>query len=133
MRTITLLILVGVICSVGGFYAGSAATERARASGAEAALLSADRALTANRPDQALQYAFAAIDRNPALYSAYELAADAIAKQHDGDLPRHFYNAALEELVKNRRSPVAGQLSEPQMVTERSRIEGKLKALASGS
>jgi hypothetical protein len=133
MRTVILLVLVGVICLVGGFYAGSAATERARLAGAEAALLSANRALTADRPDQALQCAFAAIDRNPDLYSAYEVAGDAIAKQHDGALSRNFYNAALKELVKNHRSPVAGSLSEPQVATERSRIEGKLKALASGS
>jgi hypothetical protein len=133
MRTFVLPFIVGIACLAGGFYIGSATAEKARMEGANAALLSANQAMREARPDRAVQYAFAALDRNPDLYSAYELAGDAVAKHHDSELPRRFYTAALDELEKNRRSPVAGALSESQVAVEKSRIEDKLKALDTGS
>jgi hypothetical protein len=47
------------------------------------------------RRDEALQFAFAALDRDPTLYAAYELAGDAVATEQRNELPRHFYRAAL--------------------------------------
>jgi hypothetical protein len=81
---------------------------------APAALRRASEALSVGRPDEALQFAFAAIDRDPGLYAAYELAGDAVAAQQHNALPRHLYRAAL-----------AGAGS----ATQRTRIQEKIAAL----
>jgi Tfp pilus assembly protein PilF len=95
MRTLALVLLVGVVCLAGGFYAGSAASQRARAASAQTALRRATEAVTVGRRDEALEYAFAAVDRDPELYVAYEVAGDAVATQRRDELARHFYRAAL--------------------------------------
>ena len=95
MRTLALVLLVGLLCLAAGFVTGSGACQRARTAGAQAALHRASEALTVGRQDEALQLAFAALDRDPGLYTAYELAGDAVARQQHNALPRHFYRAAL--------------------------------------
>jgi hypothetical protein len=95
MRTLATVLLVGIICLTGGYYAGSEVCQRARVSGAPAALRRASEALSVGRQDEALEFAFAALDRDPGLYAAYELAGDAVATQQRNALPRHFYRAAL--------------------------------------
>ena len=95
MRTLVLVLLVGLICLTGGYYAGSEVCQRARMGSAPAALRRATEAMTVGRQDEALQLALAALDRDPGLYAAYELAGDAIARQQHNALPRHFYRAAL--------------------------------------
>jgi hypothetical protein len=37
--------------------------------------------MSVGRRDEVLEYAFAAVDRDPQLYAAYELAGDAVATQ----------------------------------------------------
>jgi len=80
MRTVAVVLLVSVICLAGGFFAGSAACHRSRVASAQAALRRASEAMTAGRRDEVLEYAFAAVDRDPQLYAAYELAADAVVR-----------------------------------------------------
>jgi hypothetical protein len=109
-----MVLLVGIICLTAGYYAGSEACQRARVSGAPAALRRAAAALSVGRQDEALQFAFAALDRDPRLYAAYELAGDAVATQPHNALPRHLYRAAL-----------AGAANAMQ----RTRIEQKIAAL----
>jgi len=115
MRTLAAVLLVGVICIAGGFYAGSAACQRARVSSAQAALRRAAEAMTVGRQDETLEYAFAALDRDPQLDGAYELAGDVIAAPRHNELARHFYRAALRG---------AGNV-------QRARIQAKIAALGS--
>jgi len=68
MRRLALVLLVGFICLAAGFYAGSAMCQRGRTASGQAALQRASEALTVGRRDEALEYAFAALDRNPDLY-----------------------------------------------------------------
>lgn len=114
MRALAVVLPVGVVCLLSGFYAGSAATDRARRAGARPALQRAQEAMTVGRRDEALQYAFAALDRDPQLYAGYEVAGDAVLAQPRSELARHFYRAALGQ---------AGP-------AERTRIQGKLTALS---
>ena len=95
MRTLAMVLLVGLVCLTGGYYAGSELCQRVRVSSAAAALRRATEALSVGRQDEALQFAFAALDRDPDVYAAYELAGDAIATQQHNALPRHLYRAAL--------------------------------------
>jgi len=95
MRALAVALPVGILCVAGGFYAGSLACHRARQAGAHVALQRATEAMRVGRRDEALQFAFAALDRDPALYAAYELAGDAVATEQRNELPRHFYRAAL--------------------------------------
>ena len=111
MRTLALVLLVGLLCLAGGFFAGSEACQRARAAGAQAALHRASEALTAGRQDEALQYSFAALDRDPNLWAAYEVAGDAVATQHHNELARHFYRAALIGIGPDGRARVQAKLA----------------------
>ena len=54
MRTLALVLLVGLLCLAGGFFAGSEACQRARTAGAQAALHRASEALAVGRQDEAL-------------------------------------------------------------------------------
>ena len=111
MRTLALVLLVGLICLAGGFYAGSEACQRARIAGAQTALHRASEALTVGRHDEALQYAFAALDRDPALYAAYEVAGDAVATEQHNGLARHFYRAALNGVGQDGRARIQAKLA----------------------
>jgi len=111
MRTLALVLLVGVICLAGGFYAGAAACERARMAAAQAALHRASEALTVGRHDEALEYAFAALDRDPELYAAYEVAGDAVASGKHNGLARHFYRAALGRTDRDGRARIQAKLA----------------------
>ena len=126
MRTLALVLLVGFMCLVGGFYAGSVAGDRARAASAEAALQRAHEALTVGRRDEALQYAFAALDRDPQLFAAYEVAGDAVATGQPREFAGHYYRGALGVLEK-RRTVAAG--AEKESAAERARIQAKIAAL----
>ncbi len=131
MRTLAVVLLVGAICLAGGFYAGSAACQRSRVASAQAALRRATEALTVGRQDEALQYAFAALDRDPELYAAYELAGDAIATQPHNQLPRHFYRAALGAIGQGAAGD-PGAVPDAQAAAQRARIQAKLAALGTG-
>ena len=111
MRTLALVLLVGLICLAGGFYAGSEACQRARIAGAQTALHRASEALTVGRHDEALQYAFAALDRDPAVYAAYEVAGDAVATEQHNRLARHFYRAALNGVGQDGRARIQAKLA----------------------
>jgi len=111
MRTLALVLLVGLTCLAGGFYAGFEACQRGRTAGAESALHRASEALTVGRPDEALQYAFAALDRDPQLYVAYEVAGDAVATGQHNRLARHFYRAALNATGRDERARVQAKLA----------------------
>jgi len=111
MRTLALVLLVGLLCLAGGFFAGSQACQRARTAGAQAALHRASEALTVERRDEALEYAFAALDRDPNLWPAYEVAGDAVATQHHNELAGHFYRAALIGLGPDGRARVQAKLA----------------------
>jgi len=69
MRTLAMVLLVGLICLSGGYYAGSEVCQRARVSSAPAALRRATEAMAVGRQDEALQFAFAALDRDPGFLS----------------------------------------------------------------
>jgi len=125
MRTLAPLLLVGFICLAGGFYAGWAAGSRAHIASAEAALQRASEALTVGRGDEALQYAFAALDRDPELSSAYELAGDAIAAQPPQTLAGHYYRAVLA-VGKGKGATAAGA---KELAAQRARIQAKIAAL----
>jgi Tfp pilus assembly protein PilF len=111
MRRLALLLLVGFICLAAGFYAGTEMCQRGRTASAQAALHRASEALTVGRRDEALQYAFAAIDRNPDLYAAYEVAGDAVAAQKHHELAGHFYRAALLGISQDGRLRVQAKLA----------------------
>ena len=111
MRRLALVLLVGFICLAGGFYAGSATCQRGRTASGQAALQRASEALTVGRRDEALEYAFAALDRNPDLYAAYEVAGDAVATQRRNELARHFYRAALSGIGQDGRARVQAKLA----------------------
>jgi Tfp pilus assembly protein PilF len=111
MRTLALVSLVGLICLAAGFYAGSEAFQRARSAGAQAALHRASEALTVGRHDEALQFAFAALDRDPDLYGAYEVAGDAVAIEPHNGLARHFYRAALNGIGQEGRARILAKLA----------------------
>jgi hypothetical protein len=113
MRALAAVLPVGVICLSGGFYLGSAAADRARLAGARPALQRAQEAMSVGRRDETLEYAFAALDRNPELYPAYEVAGDAVSAGRRSELAGHFYRAAL------------GHADEPG----RARIQAKIAAL----
>jgi Tfp pilus assembly protein PilF len=108
---LALVLLVGLVCLAGGFYAGSGACQRARTSSAQAALQRASEAITVGRRDEALQYAFAALDRDPGRYAAYEVAGDAVATQQHNELARHFYRAALAGIGKGGRARIQAKLA----------------------
>jgi Tfp pilus assembly protein PilF len=111
MRTLALVLLVGLLCLAGGFLAGSEACQSARTAGAQAALRRASEALTVGRRDEALQYSFAALDRDPDLYAAYEVAGDAVATQHHDELARRFYRAALAGIGQDARARIEAKLA----------------------
>jgi Tfp pilus assembly protein PilF len=111
MRTLALMLLVGLLCLAGGFFAGSEACQRARTAGAQAALQRAREALTVGRQDEALQYSLAALDRDPDLYAAYEVAGDAVATSHHNELARHFYRATLAGIAPEGRARVQAKLA----------------------
>jgi hypothetical protein len=111
MRTLALVLLVGLICLAGGFYAGSEACQRARIAGAQAAFHRATEALTVGRRDEALQYAFAALDRDPQLYATFELAGDAVATEQSDRLAQHFYRAALAGIGPSGRARIQSKLA----------------------
>jgi Tfp pilus assembly protein PilF len=111
MRRLGLVVLVGLICLAGGFYAGSARCQRERAASAQAALQRASEALRVDRRDEALEYALAALDRNPDLYGAYEVAGDAVATQRRNELARHFYRAALSGIGQDGRARIQAKLA----------------------
>ena len=111
MRRLALVLLVGFVWLPAGFYAGSAACRRGRTASAQAALQRASEALTVDRRDEALEYAFAALDRNPDLYAAYEVAGDAVATQRHHELARHFYRAALLGTGQDDRARVQAKLA----------------------
>lgn len=113
MRALAVVLPVGILCVASGFYAGSAACQRSGRAGAHVALERATEAIKVGRQDEALQFAFAALDRDPKLYTAFELAGDAVAAQRRNELPRHFYRAALA-------------VASPE---ERARIQAKIAAL----
>jgi Tfp pilus assembly protein PilF len=124
VRTLAVVLLVGVICVAGGFYAGSATSQRARVASAQAALRRATEAMTVGRGDEALEYAFAALDRDPQLYAAYELAGDVVETQQRARLSRHYYLAALGGLGN-------GTPAGPAVAAQRARIQAKIAALGS--
>jgi len=126
MRTLAPLLLVGLICLAGGFYAGRAAGSRAHTASAEAAVQRASEALTVGRGDEALQYAFAALDRDPELFAAYELAGDAISSQRPQTLAGHYYRAALGGVGKGRGATAGGA---KELAAQRARIQAKIAAL----
>jgi Tfp pilus assembly protein PilF len=130
MRRLALVLLVGVICVAAGFYAGSAACERSRASSAAAALRRANEAMTVGRRDEALEYAFAAVDRDPELTAAYEVAGDAVAQQRRNELAGHFYRAALGGLGKPGAT-ASNASTTSRLELERARIQAKIDALGS--
>jgi Tfp pilus assembly protein PilF len=111
MRTLALVLLVGLLCLAGGYFAGSEACQRARTAGAQAALHRASEAVRVGRQDEALQYSFAALDRDPDLWAAYEVAGDAVATQHHNALARHFYRAALIGIGPDGRARVQAKLA----------------------
>jgi Tfp pilus assembly protein PilF len=115
MRTLALVVSIGILCLAAGFYTGATVRERERMRGAHAALERATAALSVGRRDEALQFAFAALDRDPELYAAYEVAGDAVGGQRN-ELSRHFYRAAL------------GHADPPG----RARIQAKIAALPDG-
>jgi hypothetical protein len=128
MRTLAVALLVGVICIAGGFYAGSAACQRARVASAQAALRRATEAMSVGRQDETLEYAFAALDRDPDLYAAYELAGDALETQERARLSRHYYLAALGGIGKGTRALPDGN-PQSQVARQRTRIQAKIAAL----
>jgi hypothetical protein len=67
--------------------------------------------MTVGRRDEALQFAFAALDRDPTLYAAYELAGDAVALQRRNELPRHFYRAALGAAGPGERARIQAKIA----------------------
>ena len=111
MRTLALVLLVGLLCLAGGFFAGSEACRRAHTAGAQTALQRAREALTVGRQDEALQYSFAALDRDPGLWAAYEVAGDAVATHNPNELARHFYRAALIGIGPNGRARLQAKLA----------------------
>jgi Tfp pilus assembly protein PilF len=128
MRTVAVMLLVGVICLAGGFFAGSAACHKSRVVSAQAALRRASEAMTAGRRDEVLEYAFAAVDRDPQLYAAYELAGDAVATQRHNELAAHFYRAALGGVGKgSEEAPGAGNPA--TVAAQRARLRAKITAL----
>jgi Tfp pilus assembly protein PilF len=126
MRRLAPLLLVGFICLAGGFYAGWAACSRAHSTSAGAALQRASEALTVGRVDEALEYAFAALDRDPEQFSAYELAGDAITAQPPRTLAGHYYRAALGGVGKGRGATAGGA---KELAAQRARIQAKIAAL----
>ena len=130
MRTIAVVLLVGVICLAGGFFAGSATCHRSHVASAQAALRRASEAMSVGRRDEAVEYAFAAVDRDPQLYAAYELAGDAVATQRHNELATHFYRAALAGVGEGRvEAPGAGEPG--TAAVQRARIRAKIAALGS--
>ena len=127
MRTLAVVLLVGVICIAGGFYAGSVACQRARVASAQAALRRASEAMSVGRQDETLEYAFAALDRDPDLYAAYELAGDALETQERARLSRH-YLAALGGIGKGTPARPDGN-PQSQVAAQRARIQAKIAAL----
>jgi hypothetical protein len=84
--------------------------------------------MTAGRRDEAVEYAFAAADRDPQLYAAYELAGDAVATQRHNELATHFYRAALGGVGKGSvEAPGAGDAG--TVAVQRARIRAKIAAL----
>ena len=126
MRTLAPPLLLGFICLTGGFYAGWAADSRAHTASAEAVLQRAGEALTVGRGDEVLEYAFAALDRDPELFSAYELAGDAITAGNPQTLAGHYYRAALGGVGKGRGATAGGA---KELAAQRARIQAKIAAL----
>jgi Tfp pilus assembly protein PilF len=111
MRVLAVVLAVGVICLASGFYVGSAAADRARLAGARPALQRAREAMTVGRGDEALEYAFAALDRDPELYPAYEVAGDAVSAGRRSELARHFYRAALGHTDESGRARIQAKIA----------------------
>ena len=111
MRRLALVLLVALLCLVAGFFAGSEACQRARTASAQGALHRASEALTVGRTDETLEFALAAVDRNPTLYAAYELAGDAVTMPQHAALARHFYRAALIEVDPDGRARIQAKLA----------------------
>jgi hypothetical protein len=83
--------------------------------------------MTAGRRDEVVEYAFAAVDRDPQLSAAYELAGDAVATQRHNELAAHFYRAALGGVGKG--SEQASGADPGTAEVQRTRIRGKIAAL----
>jgi Tfp pilus assembly protein PilF len=69
------------------------------------------RSIVRGRHDEALQFAFAALDRDPDLYGAYEVAGDAVAIEPHNGLARHFYRAALNGIGQEGRARILAKLA----------------------
>ena len=67
--------------------------------------------LSAPRVSNESEFAFAALDRNPDLYAAYEVAGDAVATQRRNELARHFYRAALSGIGQDGRARIQAKLA----------------------
>jgi tetratricopeptide (TPR) repeat protein len=131
-RKVLLGVVVGLLAGVvAGGFGGLALAERERAESADAALLAAHQAFQAGSYDKAIELAFAATDRRPGFYSAYEIVADSYAKGNDGARARAFYQRSLEALGANGGgSGSAATAKTPEQVEfEKKRIASKLKAL----
>jgi Tfp pilus assembly protein PilF len=111
MRTLALVLPIGLVCLAAGFYSGTAMCQRDRALSAHAALERAMAAISVGRRDEALQYAFAALDRDPELYPAYEVAGDAVSAGRRSELPRHFYRAALGHADESGRARIQAKIA----------------------
>ncbi len=127
-------VVVGLLAGmVAGGFGGLGLAERERAESADAALLAAHQAFQAGSYDKAIELAFAATDRRPGFYSAYEVVADSYAKGNEVARARVFYQRSLEALeAKDGGSSSAATTRTPEQVEfEKKRIAGKLKALES--
>jgi Tfp pilus assembly protein PilF len=111
MRVLAVVSPVGILCLASGFYLGSAAADRARLDGARPALQRAREAMTVGRRDEALEYVFAALDRDPELYPAYEVAGDAVSSGRRSELARHFYRAALSHTDASGRARIQAKIA----------------------
>lgn len=111
MRVLAVVLPVGIVCLAGGFYAGSAAADRTRLAGARPALQRAREAIAVGRRDETLEYAFAALDRDPELYPAYEVAGDAVSAGRRSELARHFYRAALGHTDESGRARIQAKIA----------------------
>lgn len=111
MRALAVVLPVGVVCLAGGFFLGSVAADRAHLAGARPALQRAQEAISVGRRDEALEYAFAALDRNPELYPAYEVAGDAVSAGRRSELARHFYRAALGPADESGRARIQAKIA----------------------
>jgi hypothetical protein len=124
---ILLALTVGLVA--GGSAGVIFAEHQQRGQGADAALLQADQSFRNHKPAEALQLAFAAIDRRPDFPAAYELSGDILANAKSHDLAESFYQQSLAELKSaNPGTGSAVTAKTPQQIQfERERMAAKLK------